>query len=229
MADAAQQPEMAARYKLFWPFMTVIDERIRLPSPTPTAELVRIATEGGITAPPIPETTLGPEAEGDRILPLTASNIADSCSLCNRADEQEACLAKTDWAAEIARRVPEGILGFIAYDEGEAAGAVEFLPSSLVPFPLPEKSNEIAFITCIYSFEEGADYREQVLKHLLNHLRDSSYRELQVVAGRRSPYPNGPEPLFRKHGFEPVAELDRVILREGEERILLMKLALNRK
>jgi hypothetical protein len=226
VVDATHRPELATLYKLFWPFMTVIDEKIRLPSPTPVEELVRIATEGEITALPIPETTLGPEAESDRVLSLTASSIADSCSLCNRADEQEACLAKTGWAADITCKVPEGILGFIAYDKGEAAGAVEFLPSPLVPYPLPEKSNEIAFITCIYSFEEGADYRGQVLKHLLNHLQDSSYRELQVVAGQRSPYPNGPEPFFRKYGFEPVAELDRVILREGEERVILMKLAL---
>jgi hypothetical protein len=35
VADVARQPELAARFRLFFPFMTVVDGSIRLPSPAP--------------------------------------------------------------------------------------------------------------------------------------------------------------------------------------------------
>jgi len=220
--DATQQVELAARYRFFWPFMTIIDETIRLPSPTPAKELVRIAKEG-MTVPPSTPTTRGPKAQSESILPLTVNNIADTCPLCIRSTEHRGCQAKTAWATEMAQRVPDGILGFVAYHDDQAAGVVEFLPAPLVPYPLPEKTPDIAFITCIYSTENGADYRGHVLERLVKHLQATHYRQLQVVAGQRTPYPNGPEAFFKQHRFELVGELDRVMLREGEESLILLK------
>jgi len=222
VVDVTQQPELAARYRLFFPFMTIIDETIRLPSPTPAEKLVRIATEG-ITVPPAAPTTWGSEAQGEAVLPLTTSNIADTCPLCIRPSELRGCQAKTAWAADMAQQVPDGILGFITYHKNQAVGVVEFLPSSLVPYPLPDKAPDIAFITCLYSTEDGPDYRGQVLEQLARHLQATGYHELQVVAGQQTPYPNGPEAFFRQHSFEPLDEVDRVTLQEGKERLVLLR------
>jgi len=228
VADVARQPELAARHRLFFPFMTVVDGAMRLPSPTPAEELVRIAAEG-LAVPPAAPTAPGPEARAEAVLPLTAVNIADTCPLCIRPDEVRGCRAKAAWAADIGRQVPNGILGFVAYREGRAVGVVEFLPTPLVPYPLPHKAPDVAFITCIYSTEDGPDYRGQVLARLVEHLQATGCRELQVVAGRWTPYPNGPTSFFRQHGFELMNEVDRVTLREGEEVLVLLRRKIWRK
>jgi hypothetical protein len=121
------------------------------------------------------------------------------------------------------RRVPGGLLGFVAYQGGRAVGVVEFLPAPLVPYPLPEKDPRVAWITCLYGREDGPDFRGHLLEHLLRYLQGSDFRTLQVVAGRCLPYPNGPEPVFRQHGFETAGELDRVVLREGEDTLVLLR------
>ena len=70
VVDVVQRPELAARHRLFFPFMTIIDEAFRVPSPTPSHELVRIATEG-LGVSPAPCTACRPEAHAEVILPLT--------------------------------------------------------------------------------------------------------------------------------------------------------------
>lgn len=90
VADVARQPELAARYRLFFPFMTVVDGTVRLPSPTPAEELVRIAAEGLVMAPAT-LTTWGSEAQAESVLPLTADNIADTCPLCIGPGELRGC------------------------------------------------------------------------------------------------------------------------------------------
>lgn len=60
----------------------------------------------------------------------------------------------------------------------------------------------------------------------MRHLRGTGCRGLQVAAGQRTPYPNGPEAFFRQHGFEMVSEVDQVALREGEETLVLLRRAL---
>ncbi len=108
-------------------------------------------------------------------------------------------------------------------------GVVEFLPATVIPYPLPKKEPAIAFITCIYSLSdgfdqgEGPDYRGQVLDHLLGYLSKQAYRKVQVIAGRRTPYPNGPVPFFLSHGFKELTELDRVVLTVGREELVLME------
>lgn len=57
----------------------------------------------------------------------------------------------------------------------------------------------------------------------MRHLLSTDYREVQVVAGQRTPYPNGPVVFFQQHGFERVGELDQVTLRVGKERLVLMR------
>ena len=186
---------------------------------------MRIATEG-LTVSPAAPTTRGPEAQARAVLPLTAATIADTCRLCIRPGEVRGCRAKAAWAAQVARQVPDGILGFVAYQDGEAVGVVEFLPASLVPYPLPDKAPDVAFITCIYSTEDGPDYRGQVLERLVEYLQVAGYRELQVAAGQWTPYPNGPAAFFREHGFRPGGEVDRATLREGEEVVVLWRRAM---
>ena len=89
------------------------------------------------------------------------------------------------------------------------------MPSPLVSYPLPEKDHSLAFITCIYGLENGLDYRAGLLEPLFTHLQQHGYRRVQAIAGERTAYPNGPAVFFRNNGFLQVAEIDKVMLREG--------------
>lgn len=223
VTDVSDRPELAAHYRLFFPFMTVIDDAIRLPSPTPAERLVKIVKEGVSGKPAISQPS-GPEWQANRVAPLTVENISDTCPLCIPSSQVAGCQAKQAWASTVTDNVQEGILGFVAYNGRKAVGVVEFLPATVIPYPLPKKESTIAFITCIYSLQgRGPDYRGQILDHLLGYLPKQGYKKVQVVAGRRTPYPNGPVLFFLSHGFKESAELDKVVLTVGEEELVLME------
>jgi hypothetical protein len=222
VVDAAQRPDLAARYRLYFPFLTLIDGTIRIPAPTPAGELVRIAKEGTI---PVSLAYVDKKAPAGRgtVIPLTPANLNSTCHLCVPSPEKGDCMAKSAWAAAIARDVPDGVIGFASCVEGQAVGAVEFLPSELVPYALPVKDPGIAFITCLYSLEDGLDYRGQVLESLLECLGRKGYKEVQVISGKRLPYPNGPEAFFTPYGFQLAAVLGEISTREGEDEIVLLR------
>ena len=206
IVDVSQRSDLAEHYRLFFPFVTVINGIAQLPSPTRAEELVRIAVDG-FTPPPLTPILIQTEARIETIKPLIAANIGDTCHLCIRPEENRGCLSKASWAYHISRHVQGGILGFAAYHDDRAVGVVEFLPSELVPYPIPEKSPVVAFITCLYSLENGSDYRGQVLEYLVDHLQGTAYHELHIIAGRHTPYPNGPEAFFHPYGFNSMCEL----------------------
>lgn len=228
--NVSDRPELAARYRLFFPFMTIVDETLRLPSPTTADQLVGLVRDGVTTHPAVFQPS-GPELQAERVEPLTVENIGDTCPLCVPSSQAAGCQAKQRWAAMIKDKVQQGTLGFIAYQGAQAVGVVEYLPATAIPYPLPNKESTIAFITCIYSPSDGfgtdqgggPDYRGQVLHHLLGYLPALGYEKVQVIAGRRTPYPNGPTSFFLSHGFKELSELDKVILKVGEDELVLME------
>jgi hypothetical protein len=230
VTDVSDKPELAARYRLFFPFMTVIDDVIRLPSPTPAERLVSIVKEG-VSGKPTKFQPSGPEKSVKRVVPLTAENISDTCPLCIPSNQVAGRQAKQAWASVIREKARGGILGFAAYKGRRAVGIVEFLPITVIPYPLPKKESTIYFITCIYSLSdnlgtdqgEKPDYRGQVLNHLLGYLRTQGCTKVQVIAGCRTPFPNGPIQFFLSHGFKELIELDKVVLAEGREELVLME------
>jgi hypothetical protein len=220
--DVTHHPDLASRYRLFFPFMVLIDDKFRLPSPTPAWELVQIA-KGVLAAPRSAPVIPRPQARADKFLPLTIQNIAETCSLCMPPYEAQGCQTKISWAIDMSSRIPDGILGITAYQGDQIVGVAEFLPAPVIPYPLPEKSPQTAFITCLYGADDGPDYRGHVLEHLIQNVREFGYQELQVIAGVQMPYPNGPESFFLQYGFERVVELDRVTLSEGKDQLVLLR------
>jgi len=221
--DVMDHPELAEKHRMFSPFMTIIDGNIRIPGPMGTEALIRMVKESPERKP------TSPEPHGERTGPhlihgLTPDNVKATIPLCIADVRPIADSEKVLWAEEMLRRSGCSLLGFIAFQGDKAKGVVEYLPANLVPYPLPRKDPTIAFITCIYPTEPDVDYKSPVLKRLLAHLREEGYKELQVVAGRRTPYPNGPVPFFRRHGFVELGEVDQWCLGElGEEELILMR------
>lgn len=207
---------------MFFPFMTVIDERLRVPSPTRAEVLVRMANQTRELKPTAP-MAYGRRPDVCEVHALTPDNVKATIPLCIAGVEPIADREKARWAREALRKSRGVLLGFIAFKDGKAKGAVEYLPSHMVPYPLPQKDPSIAFITCIYPTEPDSNYKSPVLEKLLDHLKVEGYRRLQVIAGRRTPFPNGPVAFFQEHGFSELGELDRIGLAEGEEELILME------
>ena len=228
--DTSERPDLAALYRCFFPLLTVIDNTIRVASPTPVKGLVSIASKG-LIAEPTAYQAAGPQSIAERVELLSAANIQETCYLCIPESEKAACLAKKRWASKIELKISHRLLGFIAYKEYQPAAAVELLPSTLVPYPLPKKKDDIAFITCLYSTSEMAepsemlDYRGSVLNHLMDYLPKYGYNKVQIISGRRTAYPNGPAPFLLSYGFKVVTELDQFVLKIGREELLLMEFA----
>lgn len=222
IVDLTRNPEAAERHRVFLPFMTIIRDEIRTPGPVPARELVRMAREGMESGKTVLKP-LKPEGRAQTVSPLTVENVCDTCRLCNY-DTAEACEAKLQWARLVEEASGNEIMGFISYEGDEPVGAIEFVPAPLVPYPLPEKTPATAFITCVYSREDDVlDYRGQVLEHLIGHLPALGYERVRVISGRRTAYPNGPTPLFVRHGFTEVLEVGRAIFSMGEEEQVLME------
>lgn len=224
VADVATQPQLAHSHGLFFPFMTVIDGQVRVPAPTPATALIRRADAAGRmpagSSPALPDIV--PPAVGDepaRVIPLTAVNIADGCALCG-SPGSSGCQLKAAWAGSAAMSLPDHGLGFIAYVGDRPVAAVEVLPAMAVPYPLPDAGDGDAFITCLYP-TQAPDYRGLVLGRLLAELRRSGCRRALVVAGRRTPFPNGPLPFLAEHGFREVCGLATEQLTDGTEELVL--------
>lgn len=220
--DVMAYPELAEKHRMFFPFMTIIDGKTRGTAPMGAETLIRLAKEIPEPKPTSP-VTHGEKVGRCVVQGLTPDNIKATIPLCIAEVQPIADREKVLWAEEMLNRSGCSLLGFIAFQGDEAKGVVEYLPSNLVPYPLPKKDPSIAFITCIYPTEPDVDYKSPVLERLLDHLREEGYRELQVIAGRRTPYPNGPVPFFQRHGFVELGELDRVRLGLGEEQLILMR------
>ncbi|NMC13100.1 MAG: hypothetical protein GYA34_09490 [Chloroflexi bacterium] len=223
--DISSRPELAARHGIFFPTVTVIDNEIRIPSPTPASRLLQIIDDQKPNAP-FDEKPQADEGRAEKVIPLTADNISDTCRLCIPPSESGGCQAKQAWARSISPKIPDGFLGFAACQGEEIVGAVEYLPSLLIPYPIPEKSPSIAFITCIYSQEDKGDvldYRSQALAYLLGYLPTRGFCFVQVVAGLHTAYPNGPKQFFTDRGFEEINTLGTFILGESEETLVLME------
>lgn len=223
LIDLMEQPEYAKKYYLFFPFTTIIDETIKIPSPLIAGEIIKIVREG-FNISKSAHSIIKKEGISERIEPLTINNIQNSCALCNSSINPGYCSSKTIWASKISQQVPNNILGFISYKLGETTAVIEFLPSELMPYPIPLKNKETMFITCIYSSDfYNIDYRGEVLKKACNYLAENNFNKISVVSGEKSAFPNGPKDFFLNYGFSEKQNLGDVNLKIGRDKLLYME------
>ncbi len=223
VVDVMAKPDLAEEHHLFFPFLTVINQRLRLPSPTQADTLARLARFGPLNTKPTQPQTPVPAATPERIHPLGEYNYEDACLLCHPGGARQGRQAKGEWLSYMQAGLPRGALGYVAYRRESPVGVVEFLPANLVPYPLPEKRASYALITCIYGLARGPDYRAALLERLFTHLAEHGYERVQAVAGRRSAFPNGPLPFFLANGFSELFVIDQVLLNEGWEELVLVE------
>jgi hypothetical protein len=225
--DVTDDFAVAHKYRLFSPFMTVINDAIRVPAPIAAKQLVAL-TRNRPAIQPAANGSWGSQKRPERIERLQVDNLRDICPLCLTLDDEErqaSCSAKQHWLAQLA--TPGEALGLVAYEGGQAVGAVEYLPASRIPYPVRGKEPDKAFLTCLYSTPhsattDGFDCRGYLLEELVRYL-EGRYQAVQVIAGRRTAYPNGPSGLFAAYGFRELEPLDEVDWVTGHDEWVLME------
>lgn len=225
--DVTRNIEMARQYRLFSPFMTIINDRICTAAPLTKERIIEIMRER--PAPRIPaEEDWRNQEKADRIDLLQADNVLGACSLCIQTNDRvgrQGSLSKQKWLGQ--QGGVEDIRGLVAYRGETVIGAVECLPADKIPYAMIEKTGEKAFITCLYALSTGDndhihDCRGHLLEELIQCLT-GKYKALQVIAGRRVAYPNGPCGLFAQYGFIEVARIDNLDMSIDDDEWWLME------
>lgn len=155
-----------------------------------------------------------------RIEKLTPKNISNTIPLC--IEKEVGALKKKEWASKISKKIESDFLGLVAFKNGRALGALEFLPSIIVPYPLPEKNEKTAFITCIYSLEER-DCRKELILEFEKRIFKKGFKKISVVSGVKKAFPNGPVDFFENCDFKSSKILDRIELSYGREILVFME------
>ena len=221
--DVTYNSELAAQYRMFSSMLTVIDGHICLPAPTPAKRLVAWA-EKPQKVGNIEFQSWQPQKVAEQVVPFLPRHLPEACALCNMVPSTQGLEIKQAWMKGIMDR--QGNIGLCAIHHDRVVSVVEYLPADQIPYPLPRKSKQAAFITCLYARSDSDqplyDCRGQLLEALAENLR-GKYRSLLVIAGENSSHPNGPCGLFTAHGFHTLQVLDEINLSDGIERYLLLE------
>lgn len=217
VSDAAKNPDLARAHEMFFPGILVCGD-LKLVYPGSGAQLAESIRIGG----PIPgrqEYRQLPEKNPDRVEILGPHNLGDIHGLCIPKDLAPHWCMKENWLKAFA--LP--CLGVIAYHRGQPVAVMETLPRERVPYPLPEYQG--LFVTCLYGrYDSTTDYRRGLIEAGLPLLKRQGYSSIGIVAGRDTPYPNGPVDMLAQAGFQVQKTLGKVILRHRwEEQVFMAK------
>ncbi|MCL0059700.1 hypothetical protein M1O20_04345 [Dehalococcoidia bacterium] len=136
-----------------------------------------------------------------KLVPITAETVEQSCEPCFGTDEKHLCSGKRDWVTMMLARAKSEHLGFLHFYKGKCVGGAEFLPSDLIPYPIPGKAESVAFLTCVFLSDENKDYKSYPLEALIEHLRARAFKNLLAIASEDVVFPNGPLWWFLAQGF----------------------------
>jgi hypothetical protein len=197
--DLSEDPRPAEEYGIFSPTMLLVNGEIRWHGPF-EKELVAAMLEGEAQPKVLAVKQSEAEVRGD-LTPIDPRSVLDTSATCSGTGDRGICLGKSEWVQKVldANRLKH--LGYVHSVDGKCVGGAEFLPSTMVPYPIPDKRQDNAFLTCSYISDEEKDYRSYPLRSLSEDLRGWGFRTLSVASSKDVVVPNGPMWWFEKRGF----------------------------
>ena len=144
-------------------------------------------------------------------VPLDHSTALSTSGPCLGSADAGLCRGKAEWVKDTMELAGATHLGRLHMVDGVCVGGAEYLPSELVPYPIPDKRKGNAFLTCSYMSAGDRDVRTQPLDALIEDLRCLGYDCLSVAAATEGSFPNGPVDWFEQKGF-----VDKGLLSEEE-------------
>lgn len=199
--DLTEDPKPAEEYRIFSPNMLLINDRHRLHGPF-SKERVHAMLQGEDTEPVGYYVKQSDDVVKGDLVPITSRSILMAAEVCAGVDDSGLCRGKSEWAKGVMESYGLAHLGYLHMLDGSCVGGAEFLPSTAVPYPIPDKRKENAFLTCSYMSDDKKDYKTHPLSMLMKDLPVLGFDTLSVAASTDVVFPNGPMWWFLRKGFE---------------------------
>ena len=198
--DLTGDERICAEYGIFSPAMLIVNDKHRWQGPFSKEDVMAMLNDEEI-APKLETASIGDEVVVGDLVPITPESILSTCEPCLQSDDVGICRGKADWIRSTLEEIGARNLGYLHMVNGVCVGGAEFLPSTKVPYPIPDKRAANAFLTCSYRSDEAHDYRSHPLEVLVDDLRAGGFDALSVVSSDRLSFPNGPSEWFLQKGF----------------------------
>ena len=213
--DITDDPETCKKYQVFSPNMLIVNDTYRLHGPF-TKERVEALLQDEDTEPKRYVVDQSDDVVTGDLTPITSNSVLSTSTICSGADDEGLCRGKSEWVERVLRTAGLEHIGYIHSYGGKCVGGAEFLPSTMVPYPIPDKRKDNAFLTCSYLSDADHDYKTHPLERLVEDLREWGFETLSVVVSSEGVFPNGPLPWFEKKGFRDKGVLITEELHEAE-------------
>jgi len=203
--------------------MLLVNDKHRLHGPF-SLEKVRAMVEDEVIEPEGYVVKQSEDVIRGDLVPLTSQSVLSTCRPCMESGDETLCSANSEWVARIIKSLRFKHLGYLHFLDGVCVGGAEFLPSQNVPYPIPGKHKDNAFLTCSFLSDEKKDYKTHPLMRLIDDLRAWGFRTLSVAASRDVVFPNGPLEWFENKGFVDKGVLVTETLHKAEIHYLQLAL-----
>lgn len=191
--DITSDPALARHLRMFYPTLTVVNNRFRFYSPVSRSFLDRLCS--GTIPEEMPYCpALGTQTVSGTIVPITRDNYHTACGCTGRT----AC-GGCDSKIRFLENSGLSVFGFMNLNGNTLLGGAEYMPSVLVPYDIPHEE-KTAFLTCIYLSDSRFDHKTAPLKALEEYL-SQSYDKICAVTDEKGIFPNGDMAFFQRNGY----------------------------
>jgi len=204
--DISNREDICLQYDIYSPTLLLVNDAVRWSGPFSEKVLLKLLQGIDMKTQPYTVNQSTNIVKGE-LVPITAETVEKSCAPCFGTDQKHLCNEKRDWVMMMLARAKSEHLGFLHLYKGRCVGGAEFLPSDLIPYPIPGKAERAAFLTCVFLSDENKDYKSYPLQALAEHLRGRGFKSLLAIVSEDVVFPNGPLWWFLAQGFMDKGEV----------------------
>lgn len=221
--DIADDEKTCKEYSIFSPTMTIVNGKYRWHGPFTKEQIILMLEDEGVR-PEERSIAQSDDIVRGELVPITPGSVLETCTPCIGVDDKGLCFGKSEFIAGIMKDRGLKHLGYLHFVDGKCVGGAEFLPSKKVPYPIPDKREDNAFLTCSYVSSETKDFKSHPLEKLVQDLKGQGFTTLSVAASESAVLPNGPKAWFERKGFVDMGILSREELHGAEIHYLQLDL-----
>ncbi len=192
--DIQEKPLLAEQMKIFFPFLTVFDDTLRWKSPLSRETLENYVSGNAISEKPY-VIAQGETVYKGALVALNADTIDLLAKGCTLGDCKASCQKKQVFLQEQGST----FYGMLHLKNRKVVGGVEVLPSVKVPYDVP-KSEDTAFLTCVYHSSTEMDYKAYPLAAVEKQLANS-FTRIIAISDEQGAFPNGNLQWFLAQGY----------------------------
>lgn len=221
--DVTKDAETCAEQRIFTPTTLLVNDKHRWLGPFSRETVLALLYDEEV--PPIePLRRQSNRVYEGELVSVDSNSVLSTCRPCLQSDDIGLCRGKCEWIESTLRGSGASHLGYLHFRDGECVGGAEYLPSLRIPYPIPDKREGNAFLTCLFKTNAELDFMSHPLKRLVQDLGRFGFDTLSVVASTDTAFPNGPCDWFERTGFEDRGLLSRESHPETELRYLQLPL-----